>query len=220
MESNPEQPDRKRRRTHSAAWSSNEEQAVSVPAVQSSICGDLQVGSRCYAKFTNGQWYWGNVANVTGSGKFKMFSVSRFNSRSLLNCWQLLTCQHWAFPQVKFDDGDFLEGVSTYAVVSEDEYNEEMRTLQVPADSEVNDPDCDGTDAGAAGTRSLITLRKERCRCCSMCSKNDCGKCQSCVTNQRQTDTGKEVCLHKVCFRAESLVNYCCLHIAYPSRHY
>ena len=216
MESNPKQPDRKRRRTESAAWSSSEEQAVSVSAVQSSICGDLQVGSRCYAKFTNGQWYWGNVANVTGSGKYKLFSVSQFELVELTELWQLLTCQHLAV-QVKFDDGDFLEGLPTYAVVSEKEYNKEMGNLQVPADSEVNDLDCDGTDAGAAAPRSFTVLRKERCRCCSMCSKEDCGKCQSCVTNQRQTDTGKEVCLHKVCFPAKSLVNYCCLLIANPS---
>ena len=63
-------------------------------------CGsprDLEVGSRCYAKYLNGQWYWSTVTSVSGNGTTRLFSV-------------------------KFeDDGDVLTELPSYCVIAEEE---------------------------------------------------------------------------------------------------
>jgi len=55
---------------------------------------ELNVGSRCYAKFTNGWYYWGEITSVKGNGG-KLFY------------------------DVQFDDGDFLTGIDGGLVETE-----------------------------------------------------------------------------------------------------
>jgi len=54
-------------------------------------------------------------------------------------------------------------------------------------------------DPDTRQTLSLVELRARACGECTMCLKEDCRKCQSCVANQaRERDEGKGVCLLKV----------------------
>ena len=56
---------------------------------------NLTVGSRCYAQFTNGFYYWGEIASVNGTGTQRTFDV-------------------------QFDDGDFLAGIQEKRVDTEE----------------------------------------------------------------------------------------------------
>jgi len=48
---------------------------------------------------------------------------------------------------------------------------------------------------------SPAELYRNRCRCCSLCLKEDCGKCETCIDNAGRTRRFKEVCLRKMCER-------------------
>ena len=123
---------------------------------------DLKVGSRCYAKYSNGQWYWGTVSKISGNGRARTFSV-------------------------QFDDGDYLAGLAAYCIISEEQHKQEFGD----SNSSRDEKKC----------RTPSELQTYRCKECTFCTKEDCGACQSCVTNKRQTSTCKDMCLMKMCLR-------------------
>ena len=59
------------------------------------VTSNLQVGSRCYAQFTNGYYYWGEIVNVNSNGAQRTYDV-------------------------QFDDGDFLAGIHELCVETEE----------------------------------------------------------------------------------------------------
>lgn len=98
-------------------------------------------------------------------------------------------------PQVAFDDGDHLDGIVSFSIVSEQEYFDNFGELSPPTPGRGK-----RQKKGPEKFRGLspCELRKKRCKNCAMCSKRDCGLCLSCRSNSRQTSTSKECCLQKV----------------------
>jgi hypothetical protein len=155
------------------------------------ISSKLDVGSRCYSKYGNGQWYWGVIKEVSGTGKYARYSVV-------------------------YDDGDTIGDVPWTDICSERQYKDDFNEdPQPPPDSEDQHFDAIGTPptkrqktgVGHESERiagkekfvlSLRDLRLHRCKNCVMCSKEDCGICKPCQHNKGETSTYKQVCLLKV----------------------
>ena len=77
-ESDPEEPSKEKDQSDDAIPPpENRSRGLSVDALSSSR-SKLKVGSRCYAKFSNGEWYWGHIAEVKGNGETRLYSVSCF----------------------------------------------------------------------------------------------------------------------------------------------
>jgi hypothetical protein len=50
----------------------------------------LEVGARCYAEYSDGIWYWGEVANVSLRGGSQKFSVSELSALVFLTLLMLV----------------------------------------------------------------------------------------------------------------------------------
>jgi hypothetical protein len=151
------------------------------------LSAKIEVNSRCYSRFANGQWYWGMITNVVGKGKFARYSI-------------------------KYDDGDTLDAVPWTDIISEkqyqDEFNEDPREVRPSKRQKLgfgdegggNDDDTSSTsDPDDSAGLSLRDLRMLRCYSCFMCRKADCGKCNACKDNKSDTSIYKNVCLFKMC---------------------
>jgi len=49
------------------------------------IDGALRVGSKCYARFTDNQWYWGTIRATNGDGQNRRFHVCYSSPRGLFS---------------------------------------------------------------------------------------------------------------------------------------
>jgi hypothetical protein len=105
-------------------------------------------------------------------------------------------------PKIYFPvDGDRLEGLPRMEVMSREEYYNSMKALPKPGCYNVPAESIELISAPGSVSfvsKSLSTLRSNRCRTCVMCLKDDCGKCQSCVENKKNTRPTKLLCLKKV----------------------
>ena len=105
-------------------------------------------------------------------------------------------------PKIYFPvDGDRLEGLPRMEVMSREEYFNSMKALPKPGCYDVPAESIELISAPGSVSfvsKSLSTLRASRCRTCVMCLKDDCGKCQSCVENEKNTRPTKLLCLKKV----------------------
>jgi hypothetical protein len=161
------------------------------------LSSKLGVGSRCYSKFNNGQWYWGFITKVSGKG-------------------------HYARYAVDYDDGDTLGDIPWTDICSEkqykDDFNEEPRpppgSNQQHSKKRKKQRTTMGQNAASLTSHkksalSLLDLRRRRCRQCLMCNKEDCGMCRSCQSNKGDTSIHKQVCLLKVNWPHHCYVCFC-----------
>ena len=92
----------------------------------------------------------------------------------------------------------YVSDAGEHSSMSDEEYMEKMGKPAVANHAEFNGSAVQGNITYPVGPWSWASLRRHRCKSCSMCIQHDCGKCLACITNQRQTSTEKEVCLLKV----------------------
>lgn len=120
---------------------------------------ELNVGSRCYAKFTNGWYYWGEITALKG------------------NCGRL-------FYDVQFDDGDFLSGIESGLVETEKAAYAGSAPLPILPDS--------------SQSLGLLDLHSQRCKACTLCKRDECGRCHACKINAESTQSERMACVMKV----------------------
>jgi hypothetical protein len=132
-----------------------------------------QVGSRCYCKFNNGDYYWGDIVEI-----FTIQDVTRYS--------------------VRFEDGDYLENIvdktwrGERTMYTEKEYRVIMN--RDPPPRLYPEP---------VQPWTLQKLRQEQCKQCPRCIKNDCGRCAPCQANHKRpnddnNDDNLQCCLFKV----------------------
>jgi hypothetical protein len=158
------------------------------------LSSKLGVGSRCYSKFNNGQWYWGCISEVSGKG-------------------------HYARYAVDYDDGDTLGDIPWTDICSEKQHKEDFNEdPRPPPGSKQQHSGWQRTTMGQNvasltshenAALSLLDLRRRRCRQCVMCNKEDCGMCRSCQSNKGDTSIHKQVCLLKVNWPHHCYVCFC-----------
>jgi len=119
----------------------------SVPGRQNDpvLSDGLKIGSRCYAKFTNGSYYWGEIA-----------SINEGASRSY---------------DVQFDDGDFLPNIEPANIVSEKVAADQGVPLPPPIGVKAS---LALLDLHAQRCKECAMCTKEDCGCCRVCKNNAC----------------------------------------------
>jgi hypothetical protein len=144
---------------------------------QAALSSKLGVGSRCYSRFSNGQWYWGVITELSGKGKYARYSVD-------------------------YDDGDTLGDIPWTDISSEVERNKEDSLKPRPTKRQKTTVDQNiasmDTTSQEMPCLSLLNLRRRRCKQCVMCMKEDCGMCRACQDDKGDTSIHKQVCLLKV----------------------
>ena len=123
------------------------------------LSSELKAGSRCYAQFTNGWYYWGEVARVNGTGKQRTVDV-------------------------QFDDGDFLAGLHSNCVETEE-------VALAGGATAPNFP-------GQSQVLGLLDLHAQRCKVCRLCIRMDCGQCHACRNNAESSQSCRLACVMKV----------------------
>jgi len=152
---------------------------------------DKKVGSRVYCRYSNGQYYWGKIANTIE----KNSSLRYF---------------------VEFEDGCVLDNMKDKYVFSEAEFVENFKRpppapqgqpfLNVEPEStqslSLGAPLCIAADTTpiciASTTLNFEELYDRRCGTCSLCIKSDCKHCFTC---KKGLLGRKEICLRKMCCR-------------------
>ena len=131
-----------------------------------------ETGTPCRAKWTNGSWYWGHVSCVRYMGDAVLYSVRILLGvllhRTGISNLSLLCVQ------VHFDDQDTLDDIPQSYVLSDEDFS----ALQL--------------------TDFDFEPLKRKCGTCSMCKREDCGKCMTCTGNVGIAGKLKHVCLLKV----------------------
>jgi hypothetical protein len=161
---------------------------------QGALSSKLEVGSRCYSRYSNLLWYWGVITEVSGEGKCARYSVD-------------------------YDDGDFLGDIPWTDICSETQYKEDIN--EDPHFTAIASPPKKRqkkrvepinvariTSQENSGL-SLLNLRQRRCKDCVMCMKQDCGICRACQDNKENTSIHKQVCLLKVSWPPHCCVCVC-----------
>jgi ankyrin repeat protein len=134
-----------------------------------------EIGSRVYAEWENGEWYFAEIVNIKRR-------FSRYDKYSLL-----------------FYDGDFIEHASRKSFDTREDYKNTFhrdiprppkeheyrkRKLMSSQKSPIVEPPAPMT---------LEEMLKNRCNKCVNCTKENCGRCASCTT-KRSTNN----CIRKV----------------------
>ena len=133
------------------------------------------IGTPCRAKWTDGKWFWGHVKDVRSDGDSILYSVCR-RQRPVAQANFSLN-RHLFCLKVLFDDKDTLDDIPQSYVLSE--------------------YDLDAMGPSDVGFEQL----DKGCGSCSMCTKQKCGKCMTCVGNggsAGKVHPGRHVCLLKV----------------------
>lgn len=138
-----------------------------------------EIGSRVYAKWENGGWYFAEIVDI--KRKFK----SHFDQYSLL-----------------FYDGDFIEYASRKSFITRRDY-EKVFDKEIPAPPKAHQqrlrrlksqkPSAIESHA-VSSSMTLEKLLENKCGECVNCTKDDCGRCASCVSHPNT-----QVCIQKMC---------------------
>lgn len=140
------------------------------------------MGSRVWARFENGQYYWGEIVKKRLK-KSKNKKGKRY---------------HYA---VRYDDGDYLSDISDdteyrrtdLKMYTEEQIFELKGRRAPPRPSDPSRP-----PAQIITTYTAAELYRFRCASCSFCEKKPCTRCTSCRNNASNTMPQIECCLQKV----------------------
>ena len=150
-------------------------------------------GTRVFARYHLDSWYWGVIKTIS-SGFYFTCTVSYFYIGIISLSWPIwMYC--FSKIQVLFDDGDELNGLQFWEVLTIEEYKRHMKRLPVFTDTNVSYIDA-SRDIRLFATEHL---QVSRCKKCTQCIKEDCGNCTSCRDNNGSTSPRRQVCLFKVC---------------------
>ncbi|KAI2500919.1 hypothetical protein MHU86_13526 [Fragilaria crotonensis] len=153
-----------------------------------------EVGSRVFCKFTNGEYYWGEISDRKEDESGNVTYA------------------------VQFDDGDFLDGIADTSddhpdgniyteagfLKSSKKYPPKRQSMSVPPASKrmkVVQPQTlllQNDKNGQVGY-TLAELYRKRCKKCSACKKEDCMRCNSCTNNRNGFVEETECCVWKMC---------------------
>jgi hypothetical protein len=152
----------------------NGERARNALQLKRILSSKKKLHARVFARFTNGEFYWGSIAEISGTKEHPTYKIH-------------------------FEDGDALDGLD-----ENDLYTEKgkamfsnMRFFPISPNLtcfcclvvvldfklyyKIDPPDPSNNNSDPM---SPVDLFLKRCKSCSMCTRKDCGKCESCMNNQ------------------------------------